>query len=69
MKVNLFTMNTTIHFFTWTDKLWSFIYDVQQKEGGHENLGIFAIFNFLGEGSLFFPTYVKFSTIFWHANQ
>ena len=24
--------------------------------------------NFLGWRSLFFPTYVKFSTIFWHAN-
>ena len=24
--------------------------------------------NILGEGSLFFPTYVGFSTTFWHAN-
>ena len=42
MKFNLFTMNTIIDFFTWTDKLRSLIYDVQQKEGSHENLGNFA---------------------------
>ena len=42
MKFNLFTMNAIIHFFTQTDKLRSFIYDVQQEEGGHENLANFA---------------------------
>ena len=29
-------MNTIIHFFTQTNKLRSFIYDVHQQEGGHE---------------------------------
>ena len=42
MKFNLFTMNTIIHFFTWKDKLRPLIYDIQQEEGGHENLGNFA---------------------------
>ena len=42
MKFNLFTMYAIIHFFIETDKLSSFIYDVQQEEGGHENLGNFA---------------------------
>ena len=42
MKFNLFTMNTIIHFFAWTDKLRSFIYDVQEEKRGHENLGNFA---------------------------
>ena len=66
MKINLFTMKTIIHFLTQTDKLRSFIYDVQQEEGGREHSGNFAndLINFLGGGSLFFLTYVKFSTIF-----
>ena len=34
-------MYTVFHFFTQTDKLWLFIYDVQQEEEGHENLGDF----------------------------
>ena len=42
MSFNLFTMNTIIHFFESTDKLRSFIYDIQQEEGGHQTLGIFA---------------------------
>ena len=42
MNFNLFTVNTIIHSFTSTDKLRSFIYDVQQEEGGHETLGNFA---------------------------
>ena len=42
IRFNLFTMNTINHLFTKTDKLRSFIYDVQQEEGGHENLGNFA---------------------------
>ena len=42
MKFNLFTLNTIIHFLKKTDKLRSFIYEVQQAEGGHENLGNFA---------------------------
>ena len=42
MKFSLCTMYTTIHSFTRTDKLWPFIYDVQQEEGGHENLDNFA---------------------------
>ena len=41
IKINLFTMNTIIHFFTQTDKLRSFIDGVLQ-EGGHKNLGNFA---------------------------
>ena len=36
IKINLLTMNTIIHFFTQTNKLRSFIYDVHQQEGGHE---------------------------------
>ena len=35
-------MNAIIHYFTETDKLRSLIYDVQQEEGGHENLDNFA---------------------------
>ena len=42
MKFNLFTMNKIIHFFAKTDKLWLFIYDVQEEEGGHKNLDNFA---------------------------
>ena len=42
IKINLSTINTIIHYFTLTDKLRSFIDDVQQEEGGHENLGNFA---------------------------
>ena len=42
MKINLFTMNTITRFFTETDQLWSFIYNIQQEEGRHENLGNFA---------------------------
>ena len=42
MKFNLFTMSTTIHFFTLTDKLRSFIYDFQQEKRCHENLSNFA---------------------------
>ena len=34
-------MNTIIHFFTYTDKLRSFIHDVQQEDRGHEHLGNF----------------------------
>ena len=34
-------MNTIIHFFILTDKLRSFIDDVQQEQRGHENLGNF----------------------------
>ena len=41
-KFNFFTINRIIHFFPWIDKLWSFNYDVQQEEWGHENLGNFA---------------------------
>ena len=42
IKINLFKMNAIIHYFTETDKLKSLIYDVQQEEGGHENLDNFA---------------------------
>ena len=42
MKFTLFTMYTLIHLFTQTGKLRSFIYDIQEEEGGHENLGNFA---------------------------
>ena len=41
-KFNLFTMSTIVNFFTSTDRLRAFICDVQQEEGGHENLGNFA---------------------------
>ena len=42
IKINLFTINTIMHFLTWTDKLRSIMYDVQQEEEGHENLDNFA---------------------------
>ena len=66
IKFNLFTMSTIINFFTSTDRLRAFIYDVQQEEGGHGNLGNFAngYGQFFGRRSLFFPTYLEFSTIF-----
>ena len=41
MKYTKFTVNKIIHFFTKTDKLQSFIYDVQQEKGGHKYLGNF----------------------------
>ena len=41
MKFNLFTVNTIIHFL-YKHKLRLFIYDVQQEQGAHENLGNFA---------------------------
>ena len=50
-----------------TDKLRSFIYDLHQEDEGHENSGnscklLRMIF---GEVESFFPSYVKFSNIFW----
>ena len=38
----------------------------RREEGGHENLGNFAndYGQFFGRGSLFFPKYVKLSSIF-----
>ena len=45
-----------IHFFTKTDKLRSFIYDVQQEVGGNENFSVLQMItdNVLGEGVSFF---------------
>ena len=64
-------MNIITHTFLHKQKLRLFIYDVNQEEGGHENLGNFAnswgycLFFFGGGGGgverpSFFPSYAKF---------